>query len=93
MPDNNPYLPTEYDTVRKLRRLCFFPIPSGKTNNLKGRSKVEIFLLFCPPKLEARELPPLHHSPPNKGRKEGEEGKREGEKERKRKISEKTGSY
>ena len=66
--------------------MCLFPIPSEKMNNLKGRSKVEMFLLFCPPKLEAKELPPLHHSPPKKiGRKEGEggqEGQRKREKEK-----------
>ena len=57
-------------------------------NNLKGRSKVEMFLLFCLPKLEANDLPPLHHSPPKnkKGERKGKEGRRDGEKERKIKI-------
>ena len=63
-------------------------------NNLKGRSKVEMFLLFCPPKVEAKELPPLHHSPPKKKKKKRKREKgREGGKEKKREISEKTGSY
>lgn len=62
--------------------MCFFPIPSEKMNNLKGRSKVEMFLLFCPPRLEAKELPPLHHSTPKKGRKEGKKGRRKRETEK-----------
>ena len=45
-----------------------------------------MFLLFCPPKVEAKELPPLHHSPPKKKKKEKKKrerkGRREGEKER-----------
>ena len=61
------------------------PHPNEKMNNLKGRSKVEMFLLFCPPKVEAKELPPLHHSPPKKKKekkKRERKGRREGEKER-----------
>ena len=68
------------------------PHPNEKMNNLKGRSKVEMFLLFCPPKVEAKELPPLHHSPTKKKKRKREKG-REGGKEKKREISEKTGSY
>ena len=67
------------------------PHPNEKMNNLKGRSKVEMFLLFCPPKVEAKELPPLHHSPPKKKkkrkekeRKEGKEGRRKREKSQRR---------
>ena len=58
------------------------PYPVKKMNSLKGRSKVEMLLLFCPPRLEAKELTPLHHSPPKKGRKEGKKGRRKRETEK-----------